>query len=48
LKEIAKNFKVVGLDLVEVAPNLDIASNLTSNLAAKIIIEFISFISDNL
>lgn len=48
LKEVAKNFKVVGLDLVEVAPNLDIASNLTSNLAAKIIIEFISFIYNNL
>ncbi|MFX1557478.1 MAG: agmatinase [Promethearchaeota archaeon] len=48
LKEVAKNFKVVGLDVVEVAPNLDIASNLTSNLAAKIIIEFISFIYNNL
>ncbi|MFX0057067.1 MAG: arginase family protein [Candidatus Hodarchaeota archaeon] len=48
LKGIAKNFKIVGLDLVEVAPNLDIPSNLTSNLAAKLIIEFISFISDNL
>lgn len=48
LKQIANNFKVVGLDLVEVAPNLDIPSNLTSNLAAKLIIEFISFISNNL
>lgn len=48
LKEIAKNFKIIGFDLVEVAPNLDIPSNLTSNLAAKLIIEFISFISNNL
>ncbi len=46
LKEIAKKFEVLAFDLVEVAPNLDIANNLTSNLAAKLIIEFISFISE--
>jgi len=48
LKEIAKKFEIVGFDLVEVAPNLDLPSNLTSNLAAKLIAEFISFISINL
>jgi len=48
LKDIAKYFKVVGFDLVEVAPNLDLPSNVTANLAAKLIIEFISFISNNL
>lgn len=48
LREIAKEFKVIGFDLVEVAPNLDLPNNLTSNLAAKLIIEFISFISNNL
>jgi agmatinase len=45
LKSIANKFNIIGFDLVEVAPNLDLPSNLTSNLAAKLIIEFISFIS---
>jgi agmatinase len=45
LKTLSENFQVIGFDLVEVAPNLDLPSNLTSNLAAKLIIEFISFIS---
>lgn len=48
LKAVAKNFNVIGFDLVEVAPNLDLPNNLTSNLAAKLIVEFISFISINL
>jgi agmatinase len=48
LKQLAKTFKIIGFDLVEVAPNLDIPSHLTSNLAAKLLIEFISFISNNL
>jgi agmatinase len=47
LKTISQNFKVIGFDVVEVAPNLDVPSNLTSNLAAKLITEFISFISIN-
>jgi agmatinase len=46
LREIAKNFEIVGFDLVEVAPNLDLKNKMTCNLAAKIIIEFISFISN--
>jgi len=48
LREVADEFKIVGFDLVEVAPNLDLSNNITSNLAAKLIIEFISFISNNL
>ena len=46
LREIAKNFNIIGFDLVEVAPNLDIKSNLTCNLAAKLIAEFMSFITN--
>ncbi|MBY9007198.1 MAG: agmatinase [Candidatus Lokiarchaeota archaeon] len=45
LKRISKEFKIIGFDLVEVAPNLDLSNHITSNLAAKLIIEFISFIS---
>ncbi|MFX1496397.1 MAG: arginase family protein [Promethearchaeota archaeon] len=48
LREITREFKVIGFDLVEVAPNLDLPNNLTSNLAAKLIIELISFISNNI
>ena len=47
LKEISNNFKIIGFDLVEVAPNLDLQNRMTCNLAAKLIIEFISFISIN-
>lgn len=45
LRLLAKNFKIIGCDLVEVSPNLDAPNNITSNLAAKLLIEFISFIS---
>ena len=45
LRLLAKNFKIIGCDLVEVSPNLDASNNMTSNLAAKLLIEFISFIS---
>ena len=47
LKEISKNFKIIGFDLIEVAPNLDLDNKMTCNLAAKVIIELISFISNN-
>ncbi|MFX1389015.1 MAG: agmatinase [Promethearchaeota archaeon] len=47
LKELANNFEIIGFDLVEVAPNLDLDNKMTCNLAAKIIIELISFISNN-
>jgi agmatinase len=46
LKELANNFEIIGFDLVEVAPNLDLANKMTCNLAAKIIIELVSFISN--
>ena len=46
LKELAKRFTIIGFDLVEVSPNLDLPNNLTLNLAAKLIIEFISFINN--
>ncbi len=45
LREIPNHFDVVGFDLVEVAPNLDLPNNLTSNLAAKLIVEFMDFIT---
>ncbi len=46
LKKITENFKVIGFDLVEVAPNLDLENKMTCNLAAKLIIELISFIAN--
>lgn len=46
LKEISKNFDIIGFDLVEVAPNLDLKNKMTCNLAAKLIIELISFIAN--
>ncbi len=46
LKEISYNFEIIGFDLVEVAPNLDLENRMTCNLAAKLIVEFISFISN--
>jgi len=45
LRLLAKNFKIYGCDLVEVSPNLDAPNKMTSNLAAKLLVEFISFIS---
>ncbi|MFW9825798.1 MAG: arginase family protein [Candidatus Thorarchaeota archaeon] len=44
LKEISLNFNVVGFDLVEVAPNLDLGNKMTIILAAKLIVEFMDFI----
>jgi agmatinase len=45
LRKIVKNFNVKAIDLVEVSPNLDLVTNMTSILAAKLIIESISFLS---
>jgi len=47
LREITKQFKIIGFDLVEVAPNLDSRNRVTCNLAAKLIIELMSFILKN-
>jgi len=44
LREIAKSFNIIAYDLVEVAPNLDLQNRMTLNLAAKLIVEFMSFI----
>jgi len=45
LKKLAESFTIKAFDLVEVSPNLDLPNNMTSTLAAKLIIELISFIS---
>ena len=44
LKEIVVEFNVIGFDLVEVAPNLDLENKMTLILAAKLIVEFMYFI----
>jgi len=44
LRTLSNAFEIIGFDLVEVAPNLDTKNKITCNLAAKLIIEFISFI----
>lgn len=44
LRELAKKFHVIGFDLVEVAPNLDLQNKVTRNVAAKLIVELMSFI----
>ncbi|MHA1491812.1 MAG: arginase family protein [Promethearchaeota archaeon] len=46
LNEIADNFNIIGFDLVEVAPNLDLSNKITCNVAAKLIVELISFITE--
>ncbi|MHA1803467.1 MAG: agmatinase [Promethearchaeota archaeon] len=46
VKKIAENFNVIGFDVVETSPNLDLPNKITCNVAAKIIIEFISFIKN--
>lgn len=46
LRQVAKNNEIVGFDLVEVAPNLDVATNTTSYLATHIIVEFLGNICD--
>ncbi|MHA2326791.1 MAG: arginase family protein, partial [Promethearchaeota archaeon] len=47
LKVVAANFNIIGFDLVEVAPNLDLANKMTSILAVKLIIEFMHFIKSH-
>jgi agmatinase len=45
LKEVTEHFEIIGFDLVEVAPNLDLENKVTCNLAAKLIVELMSFIA---
>lgn len=44
LKDLTLTFDVVGFDIVEVAPNLDLKNKMTSILAVKLIVEFMYFI----
>jgi arginase family enzyme len=46
LRKLTTFFSVIGFDMVEVAPNLDLSNNVTCTIAAKIIIELISFIQN--
>ncbi|TFG29537.1 MAG: arginase family protein [Promethearchaeota archaeon] len=46
LRELTNHFNIQAFDVVEVAPNLDLPNNITSNLAAKLIVEFMSFIAN--
>ena len=46
LKEISKMHTVVGVDIVEVAPDYD-QSGSTSILAAQLLMNFIGFIQHN-
>ncbi|TFF95920.1 MAG: agmatinase [Promethearchaeota archaeon] len=47
LKEIADHLEIIGFDIVEVAPNLDLRNKITCNLASKLIVELMSFIARN-
>jgi len=44
LREVTKNINIIGFDIVEVSPSLDLPNNITLNVAAKIIIELMYFI----
>jgi agmatinase len=46
LASIAESFQVVGFDLVEVNPQLDVGTGITSYLAAHTVIEFLGEICD--
>ncbi len=47
LREVTKNVNIIGFDIVEVSPSLDLPNNITLNVAAKIIIELMYFIFNN-
>jgi len=47
LRKVAKNINIIGFDIVEVSPCLDLPNNITLNVAAKIIIELMYFILSN-
>lgn len=47
LREVTKKVNVIGFDIVEVSPSLDLPNNITLNVAAKIIIELMYFIVNN-
>lgn len=43
LKQISHEFDIIGFDLVEVSPGLDLPNKITQICAAKLIVEFMSF-----
>ncbi len=45
LKKIVQNFSIIGMDVVEVAPDMDLPSNLTQITAVKLITETMGFIT---
>ncbi|WP_066497735.1 arginase family protein [Abyssisolibacter fermentans] len=46
LAEVAKHNQIVGFDMVEVSPDLDVGTNITSYLATQIVVEFLGKICD--
>lgn len=44
LRNLANEFEIIGFDLVEVSPRLDLPNRMTQICAAKLIVEFMSFI----
>lgn len=46
LQKIVQNFSLIGMDLVEVAPDLDLPSKLTQITAVKLITETMAFITE--
>ncbi len=44
LREVSKNVNIIGFDIVEVSPSLDLPNNITLNVAAKIMVELMYFI----
>ncbi|MHA1149651.1 MAG: agmatinase [Promethearchaeota archaeon] len=46
LENIVNNFNIIAFDVIEVAPNLDPPNKMTVILAAKLITEFMAFISN--
>ncbi len=47
LREVTKKVNIIGFDIVEVSPSLDLPNNITLNVVAKIIIELMYFIISN-
>jgi agmatinase len=48
LEILSKELDIIGFDLVEVAPDMDLPSNLTQITAIKLIVEFMGFIQQKL
>ncbi|MHA1610618.1 MAG: arginase family protein [Promethearchaeota archaeon] len=46
LQQLTKEFNIIGADLVEIAPDLDLPSNLTQITALKLITELMGFITE--